>query len=314
MGRNSRYVICSTCKSGPLGPRLCAANASIDFEVSNGDAATFGHYHSVMVTEAPSVAEIASAIGNPARTNILIALLAGCSLTAKELAHAAGVSPQTTSGHLVRLTDARLLIVTKQGRHSYFRLASPLVGNMLERIMAVASDGPQRYRPHWRGGDMLRTARTCYDHLAGPWGRHGRCLDAVWTHHADGGRGLGDPLRRALSVAVRNRRWAHRPGTPRLLPPLPRLERTAVASCGCCGSGADRPLLRTWMDPSNAGHPRRAYYGGRAARVCRDIWNRVRLPDPYGQRAAHAASRVEPTAELTSSRSGRDLAPGEETT
>lgn len=122
------------------------------------------------MTKSPSVAAIAAVVGNPARANMLIALLAGRSLTAKELAHAAGVSPQTTSGHLAQLTDARLLTVTRQGRHSYFRIASPLVGSMLEGIMAVAADGPERFLPRWRGGDMLRVARTCYDHLAGRLG------------------------------------------------------------------------------------------------------------------------------------------------
>jgi hypothetical protein len=38
---------------------------------------------------------------------------------------------------------------------------------MLEGIMAVAADGPVRVRSHWRGDAALRTARTCYDHLAG---------------------------------------------------------------------------------------------------------------------------------------------------
>ena len=41
---------------------------------------------------------------------------------------------------------------------------------MLEGIMVVASDGPERHRPRWKGDDQLRTARTCYDHLAGRLG------------------------------------------------------------------------------------------------------------------------------------------------
>ena len=127
-------------------------------------------YFSGMPAASPPLAEIAALIGSPARANILTALLDGRSLTAKELAHAAGVSPQTASGHLARLTEAKLLTIARQGRHSYFRLASPLVGRMLESIMAVAADGPPRYQPRWRGGDMLRTARTCYDHLAGRLG------------------------------------------------------------------------------------------------------------------------------------------------
>jgi hypothetical protein len=33
--------------------------------------------------------------------------------------------------------------------------------------MVVAQDGPAHERPHWRGGNALRKARTCYDHMAG---------------------------------------------------------------------------------------------------------------------------------------------------
>ncbi|MBI3517188.1 MAG: helix-turn-helix transcriptional regulator [Proteobacteria bacterium] len=124
----------------------------------------------VMAGTEPSIAEVAALVGNPARTNVLIALLDGRALTATELAYAAGVSPQTTSGHLAKLTQARLLVLAKQGRHAYYRLASPLIGRMLEGIMAVAADGPPRYRPRWRGDEALRTARTCYDHLAGRLG------------------------------------------------------------------------------------------------------------------------------------------------
>ena len=113
------------------------------------------------------MASIAALLGDPARANILTALMDGRALTAKELAFAAHVSPQTTSGHLERLTGANLLTVQKQGRHRYFRLASPLVGQMLESVMAVAGPEP---KPIWRGGQALRTARTCYDHLAGRLG------------------------------------------------------------------------------------------------------------------------------------------------
>src|ERR1700730_8414975 len=88
----------------------------------------------------PSLAEVAALVGNPARANVLIALLDGRALTAGELSYAAGVAPQTTSGHLAKLTEGRLLALTKQGRHSYYRLASPLIGRMLESIMAVAAD------------------------------------------------------------------------------------------------------------------------------------------------------------------------------
>jgi DNA-binding transcriptional ArsR family regulator len=113
------------------------------------------------------MAEIAALVGNPARANILLALGDGRALTATELAYAAHVSPQTTSGHLAQLTASGLLSLSKQGRHSYYRLASPLVGRMLEAIMAVAAGTPSCRTPRWCGDEALRTARTCYDHLAG---------------------------------------------------------------------------------------------------------------------------------------------------
>ncbi len=117
------------------------------------------------------IAATAALLGDPARANMLAALMDGRALTAKELAYAAHVSPQTTSGHLGKLTEAGLLTPQKQGRHRYYRLASPLVGQMLEGIMAVAGEAamPER-RSSWRGGEALRMARSCYDHLAGRLG------------------------------------------------------------------------------------------------------------------------------------------------
>jgi DNA-binding transcriptional ArsR family regulator len=138
--------------------------------MSRGDAADRRTYVLCMEPMQPSLAEVAALVGNPARANMLTALLDGRALTATELAYAGGVAPQTASGHLARLTEGRLLTLAKQGRHAYYRLASPLIGGMLESIMAVAADGPPRYQPRWRGGDALRNARTCYDHLAGRLG------------------------------------------------------------------------------------------------------------------------------------------------
>jgi DNA-binding transcriptional ArsR family regulator len=116
------------------------------------------------------IAEVANLVGDPARANILAALLDQRALTASELAYAAGVSAQTTSSHLGKLAQAHLLEVEKQGRHRYYRLASPLVAQMLESVMAVSAHGPRRGRPVSRCDEGLRTARTCYDHLAGRLG------------------------------------------------------------------------------------------------------------------------------------------------
>jgi DNA-binding transcriptional ArsR family regulator len=118
-----------------------------------------------------SIAEIGALLGDPARANMLLALVAGRALTAGELAWCARVTAQTASGHLAKLTEAGLLTVKSQGRHRYYRLASPLVAQMLEGIQVVASiQSPPRYRPKTRIDEALRAGRTCYDHLAGRLG------------------------------------------------------------------------------------------------------------------------------------------------
>jgi DNA-binding transcriptional ArsR family regulator len=122
------------------------------------------------MNEDPRLAEIAALVGDPARANILTALLDGRALTASELAYFAGVSPQTTSGHLAKLTQSRMLALQKQGRHRYYRLATPQVGRMIESIMEVAVAAPARYRPLSKVDTALRAARTCYDHFAGRLG------------------------------------------------------------------------------------------------------------------------------------------------
>ena len=116
------------------------------------------------------MAEVAALVGDPARANILAALMGGRALTAGELVYAAGVSPQTTSGHLGKLTEGRLIACVKQGRHRYYRIATPRVAEMLEGIMAVVADSPPRHRPPSKLDDAMRTARTCYDHFAGKLG------------------------------------------------------------------------------------------------------------------------------------------------
>lgn len=117
-------------------------------------------------------AEVAALAGDPARAAMLHALMDGRALTASELARAAGVTPQTASGHLARLVAAGLLSARKQGRHHYHRIASPAVAQMIESIMQVSA-GLDPKRPPLTVGPRdagLRAARTCYDHLAGRLG------------------------------------------------------------------------------------------------------------------------------------------------
>ncbi|CAM5770530.1 ArsR family transcriptional regulator [Labrys miyagiensis] len=116
------------------------------------------------------IASVAALIGDPARANMLTALMDGRALTVSELAEAAGVALQTASGHLAKLDAAGLLTAEKQGRHRYFRLSGPDVAQVLEGLMGLAQrTGAIRVRTGPRDAAM-RTARICYDHLAGERG------------------------------------------------------------------------------------------------------------------------------------------------
>ena len=59
-----------------------------------------------------------------------------------------------------------MLSVIRDGRHRYFRLASPKVVDMLDGIVAVALEARPRYRPLSRQARELSAARIGYDHLA----------------------------------------------------------------------------------------------------------------------------------------------------
>ena len=114
------------------------------------------------------VALLGTMIGERARAEMLVALMAGEALTATELAAAASVTKQTASTHLAKLVDAGLLEVAVQGRHRYFRLADTRVARLIEQVIGVAARHPRRaFGPR---DDAMRKARVCYDHLAGELG------------------------------------------------------------------------------------------------------------------------------------------------
>ena len=109
--------------------------------------------------EGPVIASVAALLGDPARANILTALMDGRALTVSELAEAAGVTLQTASGHLAKLDAANLLIAEKQGRHRYFRLSGPDVAQVLEALMGLAQrTGATRVRTGSRDA-ALRSGR-----------------------------------------------------------------------------------------------------------------------------------------------------------
>ena len=120
--------------------------------------------------DGPDIARIGALLGDPARTHMLTALMGGEALTAGELAREAGITAQTASSHLARLTDGALLTPRRQGRCVYYALAGPEVAELMERLAGLAAHaGHRRTRPGPRD-PALRRARVCYDHLAGELG------------------------------------------------------------------------------------------------------------------------------------------------
>jgi DNA-binding transcriptional ArsR family regulator len=117
------------------------------------------------------IAAIAALVGEPARAAMLLELMDGRALTARELAHAGNVTPQTASLHLARMVQAGLMRVEQHGRHRFHRLASGEVAKVLEGIMQLAAGQPQPHTvtPGPRD-EAMRRARMCYDHIAGRLG------------------------------------------------------------------------------------------------------------------------------------------------
>lgn len=116
------------------------------------------------------LAEIASLVGDPSRAAMLSALMDDRALTATELANEASITPQTASTHLSQLVTGQLLRVEKHGRHRLHRLASAEVARMLEGILQIAVGTEVHERSSSSAESHFRSARTCYDHLAGRLG------------------------------------------------------------------------------------------------------------------------------------------------
>ena len=90
------------------------------------------------------IAAVASLLADPARCKVLLALDDGRALPASVLADEAGISRPTASSHLRKLTDAGLLSVETHGRHRYYRLAGPEVGDAARasRPSGAVAPGP----------------------------------------------------------------------------------------------------------------------------------------------------------------------------
>lgn len=209
------------------------------------------------------IARVAGLIGEPARAAMLLALMDGRALTARELAGAARISAATASRHLALLVDAGLLAVRSQGRHRYHALAGAEVARLLEGLMQFTVRPAALPPPTVAAGPRdaaLRMARTCYDHLAGRLGvamaDHLQEEGAVVFDGEEGGRATD----RAAAV----------------------LARLGLEAAAALDGGSRRPLCRPCLDWSE----RRPHLAGRmGALVCAHCLDSGWLARSTGSRA-----------------------------
>jgi DNA-binding transcriptional ArsR family regulator len=197
------------------------------------------------------IARAAGLFADQTRASVLLALADGRALPASMLAAEAGVSAPAASTHLSKLRDSGLIEVEQSGRHRYYRLAGQHVAMVLEALASIAPIRPVRSLREGTRAAGLRSARSCYGHLAGQLGVS--VTGALLRHRAlTACDGVGDTTRR--------------PGDP-LAAPLPanpyRLGPAAPSVLGDLGVDlpglldaprSARPLLRFCLDWTEQRH------------------------------------------------------------
>lgn len=221
----------------------------------------------------------AALLGDPARAAMLQALFGGEALTASELARIAGIAPPTASAHLAKLADGGLVSVHAQGRHRYHRLANEEVATLLELMGGLtAAVQPTRKWPH---GDALRTARFCYDHLAGRLGvaLHEGLTRRAWLEPEAGGW-------RATEAGAQ--------GMAALGIDLPAAQASRRFACDCMDWSERRPHLRGGLGRELAQCCLRRGWVRRSGGDRGDALAHRRVAlTPEGARALHAALGVD---------------------
>jgi DNA-binding transcriptional ArsR family regulator len=164
----------------------------------------------------PDLAAAAALVAEPARAEVVLAVLADGPLTASELAARAGIARSTASGHLGRLVEGGFLVVERRGRNRYYALAGAEVAEAVEALSRIAPQRPARSLREATRNELLREARTCYDHLAGRLGvafagaLQRRCV----VERVNGDFGLGSRAEEelaALGIELRSLSTQRRP-------------------------------------------------------------------------------------------------------
>lgn len=83
------------------------------------------------------VAQIGKVLASPKRLE-LIELLSQCEKTVETLVEQSGSNMKLVSAHLRALRAAHLVLTRREGKHVYYRLASPAVGDLWHRARQLA--------------------------------------------------------------------------------------------------------------------------------------------------------------------------------
>src|SRR5216117_2146693 len=214
------------------------------------------------------IPRIAHLLADAARATMLWTLVDGTMRPAGELAHAANISAQSASAHLAKLVEGGFLSSEAQGRHRYFRIASPEVADAMESFASLSAQrsalalgaGVVSPRPH-----LLRPPRG-REGSQGPGGdaegalarrRRARLRrDAPGREEARGARGRSG---RGARVAARVR--------ARLRGPDP----AALALGRSAGRGAARRIRREDLDPARTALARREHHPQRAGSLSQTV-------------------------------------------
>lgn len=243
------------------------------------------------------ISAAAALFADPTRARVLMALGDGRALPASVLAAEAGVTPQAASAQLARLQAAGLLEVERSGRHRYYRLADGRVAAVLEALAHLAPARPIRSLRQSTRAAALRSARTCYDHLAGRLGVEitQALVDAGALRPTDD---IGDTRRRPgdrLSSQLSDHPYTLGPAATEVFTSLGVPEEQLTER-----RAPRRPLLRFCLDWSEQRHHLAGRLGAQVLTALVDAGWIVRTPKqravritPAGQKALNTRLRLD---------------------
>ncbi|HEY1939148.1 MAG TPA: winged helix-turn-helix domain-containing protein [Candidatus Angelobacter sp.] len=147
-----------------------------------------------------AIAMMGSLLADPGRAAILMALLEDRSLSAGELARVAGVSAQSASAHLAKLSSGGLVQVRSEGRCRYYRLRDAKVAFALEALGAISTVRTAKPEVLPRADAQMMLVRSCYDHMAGR-------IAVMLTRHMEEERLITAENRRDYRVTTQGKEW-----------------------------------------------------------------------------------------------------------